>query len=63
MNGITQIFLADQIRNQQDDDENVNEQIVITKTAQPRVTRSKPANHCRRGCLVAGRNDVLAFHH
>ena len=38
-------FLTNQIRDQQDDHEDVHEQIVIPKTAQPCVARDQPANH------------------
>jgi hypothetical protein len=34
-------FLPDEIRNEQDDDEDVNEQIVVTKAAQPSVPRGE----------------------
>src|SRR6202022_1870270 len=38
-------FLTNQIRDQQDDDEDMDKQIVKAKTAQPRIARDQPANH------------------
>jgi hypothetical protein len=32
-------FLANEIRDQENDDEKVDEQIVVTKAAQPRIAR------------------------
>ena len=41
-------FLSDQIRNQENDDEDMDEQIVKAKAAQPRIARRQSANHRSR---------------
>src|SRR5436853_5224110 len=38
-------FLSDQIRNQENDDEDMDEQIVKAEAAQPRIARRQSADH------------------
>ena len=40
-------FLSDQIRDQENDDEDMDEQIVKAEVAQPRIARRQSADHCR----------------